>query len=235
MISDEINSRGDEMKKLIATMLVLGLAFFVFGCGMSKAQKGALIGAGAGAGAGAAIGKATGNTAAGAVAGTAVGGVAGAFIGKYMDNQAKEVAKEVPGAKVEVVGEGENAKVDITFDSGFLFDFDKSGLKADTKVNLDKFSAILQKYPDTNIVIAGHTDSKGDDSYNMELSKKRANAVSDYLATQSVNRGRMTVNWFGEAKPVASNDTDEGRAQNRRVEIAISANEKLKQEAAKAK
>ncbi|MEK7400215.1 MAG: OmpA family protein [Candidatus Poribacteria bacterium] len=222
------------MKKLIVIMLVLGLAFFVFGCGMSKAQKGALIGAGAGAGAGAAIGKATGNTAAGAVAGTAVGGVAGAFIGKYMDNQAKEVEKEVQGAKVERVGEGENAKVDITFDSGFLFDFDKSGLKADTKVNLDKLATILQKYPDTNIVIAGHTDSTGDDNYNMELSKKRANAVSDYLAIQNVNRSRLTVNWFGETKPIASNGTKEGRTQNRRVEIAISANEKLKQEAAKA-
>ena len=220
------------MKKLIVIMLVLGLAFFVFGCGMSKAQKGALIGAGAGAGA--AIGKATGNTAAGAVAGTAVGGVAGAFIGKYMDNQAKEVEKEVQGAKVERVGEGENAKVDITFDSGFLFDFDKSGLKADTKVNLDKLATILQKYPDTNIVIAGHTDSTGDDNYNMELSKKRANAVSDYLAIQNVNRSRLTVNWFGETKPIASNGTKEGRTQNRRVEIAISANEKLKQEAAKA-
>ena len=222
------------MKKLIVIMLVLGLAFFVFGCGMTKAQKGALIGAGAGAGAGAAIGKAAGNTAAGAVAGTAVGGVAGAFIGKYMDNQAKEVAKEVQGAKVEVVGEGENAKVDITFDSGFLFDFDKSGLKSDTKVNLDKLAAILQKYPDTNIVIAGHTDSTGDDNYNMELSKKRANAVSDYLAIQNVNRNRVTVNWFGETKPIASNETKEGRIQNRRVEIAISANEKLRQEAAKA-
>jgi len=222
------------MKKLIVIMLVLGLAFFVFGCGMTKAQKGALIGAGAGAGAGAAIGKAAGNTAAGAVAGTAVGGVAGAFIGKYMDNQAKEVAKEVQGAKVEVVGEGENAKVDITFDSGFLFDFDKSGLKSDTKVNLDKLAAILQKYPDTNIVIAGHTDSTGDDNYNMDLSKKRANAVSDYLAIQNVNRNRVTVNWFGETKPIASNETKEGRIQNRRVEIAISANEKLRQEAAKA-
>jgi outer membrane protein OmpA-like peptidoglycan-associated protein len=224
-----------EMKKLIATMLILGLAFFAFGCGMTKAQKGALIGAGAGAGAGAAVGKAAGNTAAGAVAGTAVGGVAGAFIGKYMDNQAKDVKNEVPDAKVAVVGEGENAKVDITFDSGLLFDFDKAGIKAETKVNLDKLAGILQKYPDTNITVAGHTDSKGDDNYNMELSKKRANAVADYLATQSVNRGRMTVNWFGESKPVASNDTDEGRSQNRRVEIAIAANDKLKQDAAKAK
>ncbi|MGB9596816.1 MAG: OmpA family protein [Candidatus Poribacteria bacterium] len=222
------------MKKLFAISLIFATIFLIFGCGMTKAQKGAIIGAGAGAGAGAAIGKATGHTAAGTVAGAAVGGVAGAYIGRYMDNQAKEVEKEVQGAKVQRVGEGEDAKIDITFDSGFLFDFDKASLKEDTRINLDKLAEILKKYPDTNIIIAGHTDSTGDSNYNMELSKKRANAVADYLASKDVNRSRMTVNWYGETKPIASNDTKEGRAQNRRVEISISANEKLKEEAAKA-
>jgi len=222
------------MKRIAFMASVLGMVLLMFGCGMTKAQKGALIGAGAGAGAGAAIGKATGHTAAGTVAGTAVGGIAGAYIGRYMDNQAKEVEKEVQGAKVQRVGEGEDAKVEITFESGFLFDFDKAGLREDTKVNLDKLASILQKYPDTNIIIAGHTDSTGDANYNMELSKKRATTVADYLASKNVNRSRMTVNWYGETKPIASNDTKEGRAQNRRVEILISANEKLKEEAAKA-
>lgn len=222
------------MRKVLSIPLIIGVIFLMFGCGMTKAQKGAIIGAGAGAGAGAAIGKATGHTAAGTVAGAAVGGVAGAYIGRYMDNQAKEVEKEVKGAKVQRVGEGEDAKIDITFDSGFLFDFDKASLKEDTRVNLDKLADILQKYPDTNIIIAGHTDSTGDANYNMELSKKRANAVADYLASKNVSRSRMTVNWYGETRPIASNDTKEGRAQNRRVEISISANEKLKEEAAKA-
>ncbi len=214
--------------------LILVVIFLTFGCGMTKAQKGAIIGAGAGAGAGAVIGKATGHTAAGTVAGTAVGGVAGAYIGRYMDNQAKELEKEVQGAKVQRVGEGEDSKVNITFDSGFLFDFDSANLKEDTKINLDKLASILQKYPDTNIIIAGHTDSTGNSNYNMELSKKRANAVADYLVSKAVNPSRMTVNWYGETKPIASNDTKEGRAQNRRVEISIIANEKLKEEAVKA-
>ena len=139
------------MRKLVVILLAVGLAFMGIGCGMTKAQKGALIGAGTGTAAGAAIGKATGNTAAGAVAGAAVGGVAGGLIGRYMDKQAEEMKKEVPQAKVERVGEGEEAKVNITFDSGFLFDVDKAELKPDTISNLNKLADIMQKYPDTNI------------------------------------------------------------------------------------
>ena len=222
------------MRKLLAILLVVSLAFIGIGCGMSKAQKGALIGAGTGTAAGAAIGKAAGNTAAGAVAGAAVGGVTGGLIGRYMDKQAAEVQQEIPQAKVERVGEGEEAKVNITFDSGFLFDVDKSELKPDTVANLNKLAGILQKYPDTNIVVEGHTDSAGKEEYNMKLSEKRANSVSNYLAQQKVDRNRMNVKWYGESKPIASNDTDEGKKQNRRVEISIAANDKLKQESAKA-
>jgi len=222
------------MRNLLVIVMVVGLAFAGIGCGMTKAQKGAIIGAGTGTAAGAAIGKATGNTAAGAVAGAAVGGVAGGLIGRYMDKQAAEVQQEVKGAKVERVGEGEEAKVNITFDSGVLFDVDKAELKPETIANLNKLAEIMQKYPDTNIVVEGHTDSAGKEEYNMKLSEKRANSVSSYLAQQNVTRSRMNVKWYGESKPIASNDTEEGKKQNRRVEISIAANDKLKQESAKA-
>jgi outer membrane protein OmpA-like peptidoglycan-associated protein len=223
-----------KMKSLIAVVLVMGLAFLSMGCGMSKAQKGALIGAGTGTAAGAAIGKASGNTAAGAVAGAAVGGVAGGLIGKYMDKQAAEVKQEVQGAKVERVGEGEDAKVNITFDSGVLFDVDKAELKPDTIANLNKLAEILQKYPDTNILVEGHTDSSGKEDYNMKLSEKRAKSVENYMVQQKVDSSRMAVKWYGESKPIASNDTEDGKKQNRRVEISIAANDKLKEESAKA-
>jgi len=222
------------MRSLIAIILVLGLAFLSIGCGMTKAQKGALIGAGTGTAAGAAIGKKAGNTAAGAVAGAAVGGVAGGLIGRYMDKQAEEMKQEVKGAKVEVVGEGEETKVNLTFESGFLFDVDKSELKPDTIANLNNLAEILQKYPDTNILTEGHTDSTGREEYNMTLSEKRAKSVQDYLLQQKVGTSRMNAKWYGETKPIATNDTEDGRKQNRRVEISIAANEKLKEESAKA-
>jgi outer membrane protein OmpA-like peptidoglycan-associated protein len=222
------------MKVLVALVLILGMAFLSFGCGLNKAQKGAIIGAGAGGAAGAAIGKKAGNTAAGAVAGAAVGGITGGLIGRYMDKQAEEIKQEVQGAKVEVVGEGEEAKVNLTFESGFLFDVNKAELKPDTIANLNKLAEILQKYPDTNIIIEGHTDSTGKDDYNMALSEKRAKAVQDYLVQQKVDKSRMSAKWYGESKPIASNDTEEGKSQNRRVEISIAANEKLKEESAKA-
>jgi len=178
--------------------------------------------------------KKAGNTGAGAVAGAAVGGIAGGLIGKYMDKQAEEVKQEVQGAKVERVGEGEDAKVNITFESGFLFDVNKAELKPDTIVNLNKLADILQKYPDTNIIIEGHTDSTGKEDYNMQLSEKRAKSVQNYIMQQGINSNRMTAKWYGETKPVASNETEEGKSQNRRVEISIAANDKLKEEAAKA-
>ncbi len=222
------------MRNLIVITLILGLAFLSIGCGLNKAQKGAIIGAGTGTAAGAAIGKKAGNTGAGAVAGAAVGGIAGGLIGKYMDKQAEEVKQEVQGAKVERVGEGEDAKVNITFESGFLFDVNKAELKPDTIVNLNKLADILQKYPDTNIIIEGHTDSTGKEDYNMQLSEKRAKSVQNYIMQQGIDSNRMTAKWYGETKPVASNETEEGKSQNRRVEISIAANDKLKEEAAKA-
>jgi outer membrane protein OmpA-like peptidoglycan-associated protein len=156
--------------------------------------------------------------------GAAVGGAAGAYIGSYMDKQAAEIERDLEGAKVERVGEG----IKITFDSGILFDVNKAELKPIAKQNLSELAAILKKYEDTEILLEGHTDSTGGDEWNLELSRLRAQSVSNYLATQGVREGRFVIMGYGEAQPIASNETVDGRAQNRRVEVAIYANDKLK-------
>lgn len=218
--------------KILSKFLYLLLAvalFFGQACNASRSVKGGAIGAGAGGVIGGAIGSKKGNTAAGAIIGAAVGGAAGALIGRYMDNQAKEMEQEVKGVEVERVGEG----ILLTFDSGLLFGFDSYQLTATTKGNLDKMADILQKYEDTEIKIEGHTDSKGTDSYNMTLSKNRAKSVSDYLASKGVARNRLQTEGYGETRPVDTNDTDAGRGKNRRVEVAVFANEDLKKDAEK--
>lgn len=207
---------------------VLASTLLFSGCSsLTRTQKGAGIGAAAGGAAGAIIGRASGNTAMGTVIGAAVGGVSGAVIGRKMDKQAEEIKNEVPGVKVERVGEG----IVIEFTSNILFGFDNSALTSEAKENLGKLVTILNKYPDTNIAIYGHTDSKGSEAYNQRLSEKRANAVSSYLVSQDIASNRLTTKGFGELQPKYSNDTESGLAQNRRVEFAITANEKMKQEA----
>ena|SRR5256885_6853421 len=191
---------------------------------LSKKENGAIIGATAGAAAGAAIGSANGSTAKGAILGAAVGGTAGAVIGHQMDQQAKEIKQNIPGAIVERVGEG----LQVTFESGLLFDYDSDVLRAGAKENLATLASSLDKYPGTDVIIVGHTDSKGSDSYNMSLSQRRAAAAENYLAGRGVTRTRLRSTGRGEAEPLASNDTDAGRQQNRRVEVAIYANETLK-------
>jgi outer membrane protein OmpA-like peptidoglycan-associated protein len=218
------------MRRTIVAALVLLMVASLFGCAsMSKRDLGALIGAGGGAAVGAAVGKAAGNTAAGTIVGAVVGGAAGAIIGNYMDEQAAEMQRDLEGAKVERIGEG----IKITFGSGILFDTDKSELKPEAQQNLDELAGILNKYPDTNILLAGHTDAVGSEEYNMALSERRVREVANYLAMQGVSSPRMTVTWYGESQPVASNETPEGRQANRRVEIAVVANEKLKKAAMK--
>jgi outer membrane protein OmpA-like peptidoglycan-associated protein len=206
----------------VALLLALAPA-----CNASKTAKGAAIGGAAGGVIGGVIGKSSGNTAAGIIIGSAVGGTAGAVIGDYMDRQAKEIEQEVEGAEVARVGEG----ILVTFDSGLLFGFDSYALTATTRENLSEMADILNKYPDTDITIEGHTDSKGTEAYNQTLSERRAAAVADYLSARGVSRSRMTTNGYGEMRPVATNETDAGRAQNRRVEVAIVANEALQQDA----
>jgi outer membrane protein OmpA-like peptidoglycan-associated protein len=193
----------------------------------SRKEKGAVIGAGSGAVVGGLIGKAAGNTALGAILGAAVGGAAGAYIGNYMDKQAEEMQRDLAGAKVERVGEG----IKITFDSGLLFDVNKATLKPQSMENLKNLAQILNKYEDTNILLEGHTDNTGSDEHNLQLSRSRAQSVSNYLASLQVDPSRFTVMGYGEAQPIAANETVEGRQANRRVDLAIMANDKLKKAA----
>jgi outer membrane protein OmpA-like peptidoglycan-associated protein len=219
------------MKKLkMNLIMILSVALILAGCASwNKTQKGAVVGTAAGGAMGAVIGKAAGNTALGAIIGAAVGGGAGAVIGHQMDKQAEEIKKTVPDAKVERVGEG----IVVEFSSNVLFAFDKSNLSDDAKINLDKLVKVLNGYPDTNIEVQGHTDSKGSVSYNQALSERRAKAVSGYLSDKNINASRLTIKGFGETLPKYDNTTADGRTQNRRVEFLISANEKMIAEAKK--
>jgi outer membrane protein OmpA-like peptidoglycan-associated protein len=217
------------MKRLATYALVVAVATTSLSCGMSNTQKGAIGGAAAGGAIGGVIGHQSGNTAVGAIIGAAIGGAAGAYIGHYMDKQAEEIQRDLEGAKVERVGEG----IKITFDSGLLFDVDKSALKPASKTNLTNLAVILNKYPDTNILIEGHADSDGTEDHNLDLSKRRSQSVANYLAGQKVIETRFTTMGYGESQPIADNSTAEGKAQNRRVEVAIYANDKLKKEAEK--
>lgn len=216
------------LKRIMSVLLAGSLVMLQVSCAsLSKKEKGAIIGAGSGAVVGGVIGKAAGNTAVGAILGAAIGGAAGAYIGNYMDKQAAEMEKDLDGAKIERVGEG----IKITFDSGILFDVNKATLKPKSQENLTNLAQILNKYPDTNILLEGHTDSTGSAQYNLELSRKRAQSVADFLAAQNVGPNRFSIMGYGKDQPIASNATAEGRTQNRRVEVAIFANEKLKKTA----
>jgi outer membrane protein OmpA-like peptidoglycan-associated protein len=207
----------------IAVVVAMALS----GCSsMNKAEKGAIIGAAAGAAAGGVIGSNNGSTAKGAIIGAAIGGAAGAIIGHQMDKQAQELARSIPGAKVERVGEG----IQVTFDSGLLFDFDSDAIKGAARSNLNNLAVSLKKYPESNLLIAGHTDDVGSANYNQGLSERRAEAAAHYLNSEGVARAIRTVG-LGEREPVASNASDDGRRQNRRVEVAIYANAALQEKA----
>jgi len=197
----------------------------------NNTQKGTAIGVAAGATAGALIGGGGKSSVWGALIGAAVGGGAGYTIGRHMDKQAQEIKQAVPDAQVQRVGEG----IEMTFNSGLLFQINSSNLSEAAKTNLEKVASVFVKYPETNILIEGHTDDTGSPEYNMELSKKRAYSVSDYLASKGVSTGRLNVKWYGETQPKFPNTDDANRAKNRRVEVAIMANEEPKQEAKEGK
>jgi len=220
------------MNKFLALLFATTL---LFGCeatkNANKTQKGAVIGATSGAVIGGIIGNNTkgGNTALGAIIGGVVGGAAGGYIGSRMDEQAKKIEQEIPGAEVERVGEG----INVTFDesSGVYFDTEKYNINAKSQATLNKLAGIFKEYPKSNILVEGHTDDTGSESYNLTLSKNRAQAVSGYLANNGVSSGRFDTKWYGESQPKYDNTTADGRAKNRRVELAIVASDELKEEA----
>lgn len=219
-------------------MLVGIMSLSLIGCEAIKntnnSQRGAAIGVAGGAVIGGILGNNIGdgkNSALGAIVGAVVGGASGAYIGNRMDEQAKKIQEEIPGAEVVRVGEG----ISVTFDenSGVYFATNKDQVNEDSKKSLLKLVTILKEYPKTNIVVEGHTDSSGSDTYNMDLSKLRAMSVTDFLIKNGIANERLITNWYGEENPKNTNETAEGRAKNRRVELAIVANEEMKEEAEK--
>lgn len=216
------------MRKIkLALSFVLSISLVFTSCNTSRTARGGAIGAGAGGAVGGVIGNRAGNTAAGVIIGAAVGGTVGAAIGRYMDRQAEELRRDMEGATVERVGEG----IKITFDTGILFPFNSAELQPAAQANIRQLAQTLKKYEDTNILIQGHTDNVGSKRVNQQLSEQRAKAVADFAAAQGVDRNRMKVEGHGFEMPVASNETEAGRAQNRRVEVAIFANDRLKKAA----
>ena len=196
----------------------------------NNAQKGAGIGVAAGALVGGLIGASSGNAAAGAAIGAAIGGAAGGVIGHKMDKQAREISQSLPGADVERVGEG----IHLTLkEDSILFDTGKSTLTDRAKANLDKLIPVFTEYSDTNIEIYGYTDNTGSPAFNLTLSEKRAETVKNHLIEKGLVASRFKTTGLGIEQPIATNDTPEGRSQNRRVEFAITANDKMKEDAKK--
>lgn len=218
------------MKQYIAMFLCGAMLFS--GCStMSKMTQDALIGTGAGAavgaGVGALIGKDGKSAAIGAAVGSAIGATAGALIGKKMDKKAEELAA-LENAQIETVEDANGlTSIKVTFDSGILFATNKANLSTASKTELSKFAAQMQDLPDTDITIYGHTDNTGTAAVNEKLSKQRADSVADYLKSCGIADSRMKAEGKSFTMPVADNSTVEGRAQNRRVEVFIYANETM--------
>lgn len=204
-------------------LIIILSALICVGCQTSNAVKGGTIGGTAGGVLGGII-AGEGNTAKGVIIGAAIGGSAGAIIGKQMDKQAAELKQDLEGADIERVGEG----IKITFDSGLMFNLNSSELNTKTRENLRELATVLQKYEDTNVLIEGHTDASGTMEYNQTLSGQRAESVLSYLVNMGVDYNRLETRAYGETQPIADNDTQSGRQANRRVEVAIYANNKMK-------
>lgn len=221
------------MKRSKFLSILLGVAILASGCASwNNAAKGTAIGAGSGAGLGAAIGALVGkdgkSTAIGAAIGTAVGTTAGALIGKKMDKAAAEAAA-IDGAKVESITDANDLKaLRVTFDSGILFEFNKSNLNDVSKESLTDFSRILINNPTMDVMIFGHTDNVGTLEANQKVSQDRADAVARYLRSQGVPAKQIIqITGMNFSDPVASNDTAAGRAQNRRVEVYLYASQEM--------
>lgn len=210
------------MRGSARVLAVVALVPMALGCAsLNNKEKGVIIGAGAGGAVGAVVGNATGSTARGAIIGAVVGGVAGGVIGHQMDQQARELAYAIPGATVERIGEG----IAVTFPDGTLFGYDSDQLMTTAQGNMRLFAQSLANYPGTRAMIVGHTDSRGSTTYNADLSERRAQSTASFLMSEGVSRSRLTTVGRGESEPIASNDTEYSRQQNRRVEVAIYASE----------
>jgi outer membrane protein OmpA-like peptidoglycan-associated protein len=212
---------------IMMAALTLMFTFSASSCNVSRAAKGGAIGAGVGGAIGGVIGHKAGNTVVGVLVGAAVGGAAGALIGRHMDKQAAELKNDLKGATVQRVGEG----ILITFNDGLQFDVNSSDLRSNSRANLEELARVINKYDDTNILIEGHTDITGSLSHNQTLSERRAESVRRYLIGQGVVATRLASVGYGPSQPLADNETVEGRQINRRVEVAIYANEKMKRAA----
>ena len=217
------------MKKIIGIALC-GLIVFS-GCGnMNQAQKGTLFGGGGGAIVGAALGYLIGgdvkSAAIGATAGTAVGATTGAIIGKKMDKKAEELAA-LEEAKVETFEINGFKAIRVTFDSGILFDTNSTKLSETAKKSLKEFATTMADLPDTDLTIWGHADKTGTAEYNQKISLERAKVVNDYLVKCGMNKNHIVAEGKSFDLPIASNDTPEGRKQNRRVEVYVTANEAM--------
>ena len=207
--------------RALSALLIAGTLGLSACAGMSQQQKGAVIGATTGAAVGGVIGNQTGSTARGAIIGAVIGGAAGAIIGHQMDQQAKELQQNIPGATITRVGEG----IAVSFPSGILFPFNSTDILPAGKSNLQQLANSLGEYPNSDVLIVGHTDSVGTDAYNLDLSQRRAQAASAYLQSLTIPASRLRTVGKGESEPIQPNDTEDGRARNRRVEIAIYASE----------
>lgn len=218
-----------RVNNVIAVATVTVVLASTLGCASwgGKQKMGTGIGAAGGGVLGAIIGHNTGSTVRGAIIGAVVGGAAGAIIGNRMDAQAEKLAQELEDAQVSRVGEG----IAVTFDSGILFSFDSAELTTEARSNLRKLADSLQAEPRTNVMIVGHTDSDGSDSYNQQLSERRGRSAESYLVSSGVASSRLTSRGRGEVEPIESNGTVEGRRQNRRVEVAIYASDAWRDEA----
>ena len=215
------------MKRIIVA--VIAMSVIASGCAsMNKQQKGTVAGAAGGALLGAAVSK---GSIWGVLIGAAVGGAAGNLIGKKMDQQAKELKQAIPTAEVERVGEG----INMTFNSGLMFKINSYEISESYRDDLSAAAEVFKKYPDTHILVEGHTDDTGSDEYNMKLSQQRAEAVVKYFESVGVSRSRMQEKWYGESQPKYPNDSEANREKNRRVELAIFANDQMKKDASDGK
>ena len=209
-------------RKYSATALLI---IFLAACASTgdpneKAKKGAATGAAVGAVAGAVIGNQSGSNRTGAVVGAVVGGAVGAAIGHRMDLQQKEL-QQIEGVEVT---RPVNDELNVVVKNDILFDYDSAALRAESRDTISKMSDVFTRYADTTISVEGHADSTGSDAYNQTLSERRADSVRDYLIDHGVRSSRIISRGYGESRPVASNDTPDGRQLNRRVEIHVKAN-----------